>query len=85
MADTKTIKTADPAYKYCIVHISATNEGRALIFGKVTPLALEYKIFQFAHQVVPPAQVAPPTCQNLTLNISQSVKGRDLLFGTYAP
>ena len=71
MADTKTIKTAYPAYNYCIIHISETNKGRDLIFGRVTPLNLEYKIFQSAHQPVPLAQVAPPTYQNLTLTTSQ--------------
>ena len=29
MADTKTVKTAYPAYKYCILHISET-KGRDL-------------------------------------------------------
>ena len=55
MADTKTVITAYPAYKYCIVHISETYKGRDLIFGRVTPLYLVYKIFQSAHQPAPPA------------------------------
>ena len=71
MADTKTIKTSYPVYKYCIVHISETNKGRDLLFGTSTPLDLGDNIFYSAQQVAPPAQVAPPTCQNLTLTISQ--------------
>ena len=74
MADTKTVKTAYPAYKHCLVHISETNTGRYLIFGTVTPFDLEDKQFQSAHQA------AQPTCQNLILTISQrQLRIRDTL------
>ena len=70
---------------HCIVHISETNIGRDLIFGTSTPLNLDSNIIRSSHQVVPLPQAAPPTCQNLTLTISQRLLfTRHLIFGTYA-
>ena len=70
-ADRKTVKTAYQVYEYCIVHISETNKGRDLIFSTDTLLDQGDKIFQSRDQVAPPPQVAPPTCQNLVLTITQ--------------
>ena len=52
-------------------HISETIDTRDLIFGICAHWALGNKSVQSGHQVEPPPQVAPPTCKNLILTISQ--------------
>ena len=49
------------------MHISETIKARVLIFGTGTAWDLENKMCQSGHQV------APPTCQNLSLAISQKL------------
>ena len=73
MAVTDTIIMIIIYYKYCMVNISETNEVRDLIFGTGHPWDLNNKMVQSGHQMVPPSGVAPPTCQNLTLTISQKL------------
>ena len=52
-------------------HISETVEARDLIFGMGTPYDLENTRGQSGRQAAPPPKVAPPTSQNLILDISQ--------------
>ena len=68
MADIETVKCIQFIISFAL---SETIKARDLIFGTGTPWDLENKMFQSEHQVAPPSQVAPPTCQNLTLTISQ--------------
>ena len=49
MADTEAVIMDIVYYKYCVVHISETNEVRDLIFGTGTPWDLENKIFDSGH------------------------------------